>query len=298
MMWDCSKPVPLVLGERTEQDPHQTKGQQQQYRQFLPQSVVTKLLKQQQLTTEDWLCRNEERSHPWTLETRSHNSLAPGTRQVKDADGYFVETAIRLDRGWSLAIAVDSQTHAQLQTHGNPVILRLGGEGHRAVLSSCPALERQWQELTTLSQQNFQETETALQQSPTAGRVLAYLITPGVFERKHDGGQATCRAYPWEWKLAYATNPNYVRGSLVSVATEKALAISGRISYTPSDKTTQSIPTPQVFAAPAGSVYYLECPAMLFQDQLTKDGRQNKAHIWRQLGYSEMLWIPFSKDHD
>jgi CRISPR-associated protein Cmr3 len=166
-------------------------------------------------------------------------------------------------------------------------------------LSLCPALERQWQELTAVSQQNFQQAETALQQSPTAGRVLAYLITSGVFERKHDGGQATCRAYPWEWKLAYAANPNYVRGSLVSVATEKALAISGRISYTPTDRATQSIPAPQVFAAPAGSVYYLECPVELFQDQIVKAGdRQNKAHVWRQLGYSEMLWIPFDKDHD
>ncbi|MDV2992010.1 MAG: hypothetical protein N4J56_001664 [Chroococcidiopsis sp. SAG 2025] len=298
MMWDRSKPVPLVLG-RTEQDPQQTRDQQQQYRQFLPQPVVVKLLKRQQLTTEDWLCQNEERPHPWTLETRSHNSLAPGTRQVKDADGYFVETAIRLDRGWSLAIAVDPQTHAQLQARGNPHILRLGGEGHRAVLTPCPALERQWQELTALSQQNFQQAETALQQSPTAGRVLAYLITPGVFERKHDGGQATCRAYPWEWKLAYSANPNYVRGSLVSVATEKALAISGRLSYTPPDRATQSIPAPQVFAAPAGSIYYLECPATLFQDQIVKEGdRQNKAQIWRQLGYSAMLWIPFDKDHD
>lgn len=298
-IWDRNKPVPLVLGERTEQEPHQTSSQQQQYRQFLPQPVVLKLLKRQQLTTEDWLCQNEERPHPWTIETRSHNSLDPGTRQVKDADGYFVETAIRLDSGWSLAIAVDPQTHAQLQAHGNSPILRLGGEGHRAILSSCSDLHEQWQELATHSQQNFEQAERALQQSPTAGRVLAYLTTPGVFERKHDGGQATCRVYPWEWKLAYSANPNYVRGSLVSVATEKALAISGRISYTPADKATQSIPAPQVFAAPAGSVYYLECPATLFQDQIVKAGdRQNKAHIWRQLGYSEMLWIPFHKDYD
>ena len=67
------------------------------------------------------------------------------------------------------------------------------------------------------------------------------------------------------------------------MATEKALAISGRISYTPADKATQSIPAPQVFAAPAGSVYYLECPATFLQSiyisfhPYTRAGRPKRA---------------------
>jgi len=42
----------------------------------------------------------------WTVETRTHNVIEVGTRQVKAADGYFVENAVRLHAGWSLAIAL------------------------------------------------------------------------------------------------------------------------------------------------------------------------------------------------
>jgi CRISPR-associated protein Cmr3 len=299
ILWDRNKPVPLVLGEQIEHDVDEG-AKQEEYRQYLPQQVVVKLLKQQQPALEDWLCQVNERPRPWTVETRPHNSLTDGTRQVKDTDGYFIEKAIRLDYGWSLAIAVDAKTYNKLKAKGDSLTLRLGGEGHRAVLQACEALHSQWQELTQLSQQNFKQAESALQRSPEAGRVLAYLIAPGVFERKHDDGQAMCRAYPWEWKLAYPPNSNQGRGSLASVATEKPLPISGRASYTPIDRATQSIPAPQVFAAPAGSVYYLECPATLFQDQPIKDNNQpNKTHTWRQLGYSELLWIPFDQEnHD
>jgi CRISPR-associated protein Cmr3 len=70
---------------------------------------------------------------------------------------------------------------------------------------------------------------------------------------------------------------------LVSVATEKAVPISARVR----DKDdAKSIPAPQVFAAPPGTVYYLERPAGLFQDNPT-----TRVHSWRQLGYSELLWI-------
>ncbi|AIE73563.1 MULTISPECIES: type III-B CRISPR module-associated Cmr3 family protein [unclassified Synechocystis] len=42
---------------------------------------------------------------PWVAESRPHNAMESGTRQVKDADGYFVENGIRLKEHWSLAIA-------------------------------------------------------------------------------------------------------------------------------------------------------------------------------------------------
>ena len=62
--------------------------------------------------------------------------------------------------------------------------------------------------------------------------------------------------------LPHTNNPNQTAGNLVSVATEKAIPISGRIRD--GDDET-SIPAPQMFAAPPGSVYYLNRPQALFE---------------------------------
>jgi CRISPR-associated protein Cmr3 len=110
-------------------------------------------------------------------------------------------------------------------------------------------------------------------------------VTPGVFQRDVHG-VSTCQAWPWEWKLAHTTLANQKPGNLVSVATERPVPISGRICDRYDGK---SIPAPQAFAAPPGSVYYLNQPQTLFQDQPNA-----KAHQWRRLGYSELLWLPFT----
>jgi CRISPR-associated protein Cmr3 len=81
---------------------------------------------------------------------------------------------------------------------------------------------------------------------------------------------------------------------LVSVATDKPVPISCRIR----DEKNVSIPAPQVFAAPPGSIYYLEKPETLFQDNpgLNKKGEPHKIQSWRQLGYSEMFWISYKEN--
>ncbi len=159
--------------------------------------------------------------------------------------------------------------------------LRLGGEGHRAILERCDCLKEQWEELEQASNQHRQQAE----------RCMAYLITPGIFERIHrevskegrDRDIARCRAYPWEWKS----------DNLVGVATDKPVPISCRIQD--KDGSGKSIPAPQVFAAPPGSVYYLKHPQPLYADAPNaKPGKAlARAKRMRQLGYSELLWIPF-----
>jgi CRISPR-associated protein Cmr3 len=162
------------------------------------------------------------------------------------------------------------------------VVLRLGGEGHRALLERRQELGGAWETLSQQSKANFRQDEKS----------LAYLITPGAFERKHKG-QTMCRAYPWEWK----------REELVSVATAKPVPISSRIRDEKDN--SKNIPVPQVFAAPPGSVYYLELPPRrwggypLFQDDpppIQKNGqeRPHPIRVWRQLGYSELLWISYT----
>jgi CRISPR-associated protein Cmr3 len=171
-----------------------------------------------------------------------------------------------------MAIALD------IKIPNTPTSMRLGGEGHRVLIEESPELGKQWQDLQRLSKGNYEKR----------GKSLAYLITPGVFERIHKDQKAVCQPYPWEWKLAHTVNSNQQEGSLVSVATAQALPISGRIQDKNPDKPT--IPAPQVFAAPAGSVYYLNRPDTLFQDL---DEAPNKVKRWRSLGYSELLWISY-----
>ncbi|OKH25517.1 CRISPR-associated protein Cmr3 [Hydrococcus rivularis NIES-593] len=278
MIWDRLSPAPLLLKEKESGKGKEKENKlEQKPRQYLPFSIVTKLLNNEILNPEDWLCQQEESSQPWTVETRSHNAIAPDSRQVKDADGYFVENAIRLHSGWSMAIAIDRKIP------NVPTSMRLGGEGHRVLVEECPSLGEQWQQLQQQSQRNYER----------GGKSLAYLITPGVFERIHKDQKAVCQPYPWEWKLAHTVNSNQKPGNLVSVATAQPLPISGRIQDENPNKPT--IPAPQVFAAPAGSVYYLDRPDILFAENLnSQPGKAlEKAKRWRQLGYSEFLWISY-----
>jgi CRISPR-associated protein Cmr3 len=285
--WDTSRPEPLVLEKlpkSSDGDDEDEKSSLSKFRQFLPAPIVAKLLDpEQSLAENDWQCdvAAGEKTKPWIIENRSHNALQPGTRQVKDADGYFVEKSIRLLPGWCLAIALEGLSIDQ------PTVLRLGGEGHRAVLQPCPELAEQWQRLGRLSQEN---------RDRGAQKSIAYLVTPGVFEYPRriqpEGTEqkiAQCRAWPWEWKLAHTTNGNQTPGNLVSVATDKAIPISCRIRDNRNEP-GKSIPAPQVFAAPSGTVYYLNQPAELFQDQ---DTAPEHVRTWRQLGYSEMFWITY-----
>jgi len=297
MLWDRRQPAPLLLRDR-----HQTKDAktaQKHYRQFLTADQIKQLLAGKTLSLHEINCDDNESPVPWVVESRPHNAIQAGTRQVKDEDGYFVENAIRLKQGWNLAIAVDDHTHALLNSQNSTPVLRLGGEGHRTLLQPCQTLGQQWQELQMLSQTVVANAKAA-QQENADSRVLAYLLTPGVFERADDGVM-TCQAWPWEWKLAHTTKGNQTPGPLVSVATDKPVPISGRTRDTkdPNQRhlpapQRSSLPAPQVFAAPAGSVYYLEWPKDLFQDRKILDnGQSNKLNTQRQLGYSEMLWLPY-----
>jgi CRISPR-associated protein Cmr3 len=250
---------------------------------YLPWNVIYNYVQTGIMTDECWKQGIEK---PWCIETRSHNTLEEGARQVKDSDGYFVENATRLKKGWSLAIGLDEKTHQVIlqQAGGQPLIMRLGGEGHRVVLEHCEPLQQQWKDLGDASEK--------VRCSP--GRCLAYLITPGIFERIQrqivkDGqyrDMARCRASPWEWRAA----------NLVSFATDKPIPISCRIQD--KDGSGHSLPAPQVFAAPPGSVYYLERSQSLFaEDPNAKPGSKGnalaRAKRMRNLGYSELLWIPY-----
>ncbi len=277
-MWDPSRPEPLIaVGSEAHSGSDKDKGPD-----YLPAQAVLQAQK-----GEAWDLQQGIRK-PWQMEVRPHNTLQPGNRQVKDSDGYFVETCVRLQPGWSLAVSIEVRNDRQ---EWEPLalkpgtVLRLGGEGHYVVVHPCPALGSIWEEL----QRHSQRVQQAAQPC------LAYLVTPGVFIKTRDG-IPMCRAWPWEWKLATPHPLHQQVGPLVSVATEKGIPINGRTRAGNGQQESLSLPAPQVFAAPPGSVYYLNQPASLYQDQPTKDnGDPNPHHRWRQLGYSELLWLPCPK---
>ncbi|MEQ8999663.1 MAG: type III-B CRISPR module-associated Cmr3 family protein [Coleofasciculus sp. B1-GNL1-01] len=279
LAWDHTHPLYGVLQTNPEQCQPLVRaswasppgrGRKQDYFQYLPFPVIWEYLKTGQIPPRQWQGVEAGQTQPWQGETRSHNTIDRGGRSVLDADGYFVENAIRLNPGWSLAIALEGQFNLPQGS-----ILRLGGEGHRAILAPCPPLGDQWNGLQQVSVGNQGRSQKS----------LAYLVTPGVFERRHHG-TALCQAYPWEWYFAYPAKANQKVGPLVSFATDKPLAISCRMRY----GDNQSIPAPQVFAAPPGTVYYLEHPAPLFQERLDAP---NHVRRWRKLGYSQLFWLPF-----
>ncbi|NMG58740.1 CRISPR-associated protein Cmr3 [Geitlerinema sp. P-1104] len=286
-LWDDNAPAPL-LPPNLDQVPDANPKGDGKLRQYLPAAAIQTYLETGTIPDTHWRLGDDEDKEPWSQETRSHNAIQSETRTVKLADGYFVENAIRLHPNWALAIQLDCELDS-------PSTLRLGGEGHRAVLERCDPLDAQWQALQTQSQANFQR------QDPS----IAYLITPGVFERHHTSknghnhgfrtGRATCRPYPWEWKLAPSRhqnqpNPDQRDSGLVSFASGSAVPISRRLRQknTSPNARDSSVPAPQVFAAPPGSLYYLNQPQPLYQD---RDDINPKTRRWRQLGYSELLWV-------
>jgi len=270
-MWDERKPAPLTT-EKLEKA--ESKKDKKDTRQYLPFEVIIEYLKTGKIEEEAWKVSEDIKGEdqPWKVETRSHNTLQEGTRQVKESDGYFVENAIRMLSGWSLAIGLEiGEKIGEKQKIKDYTTVRLGGEGHHVIIEKCDELKDQWEKLEKLSKNNFEK----------GGKSIAYLVTPGVFERTHKDKGAVCRPYPWEWKVSY-------KQELVSIVTDRAVPISCRIQTQTEKK--QSIPAPQVFAAPPGSMYYLNQPQKLFQEGETAP---EKVKRWRNLGYSELLWISY-----
>ena len=277
--WDQTRPAPLISRD------HASGSTKDQGTTYFSSTQIRKLLKGEQESIGEGVLE------PFYREVRPHNTLHVGKRQVKEEGGYFVEISIRLKWGWSLAVSLEIQDEQTRTWHPlnlpEGTHLRLGGEGHQVLVNPCLEIARQWQELQKISQANFQSQK----------RCLAYLVTPGAFVRKTNG-VSMCRAWPWEWKLVYPGNANALPGPLVSVATDKPIPINGRTrAFNNTQQEIFSLPAPQVFAAPPGSVYYLEYPTSLMQDNEVVNGMPNPVHRWRQLGYSEMLWLanPFQE---
>lgn len=196
------------------------------------------------------------------------------TRQVLEADGYFTEVAVRMEAEWGFVVGmkmVEAPNHQssedKLETIKKSVV-RLGGEGHRAIASSIEIPE-QWQALQAF-------------ETPKDTSRSAYLLTPGLAEVEEN-----TRIYglcPYDWK------------GWVSCAGDKQLLWGGvstimRKRDRDSDRRSPEFGLlPQRAFIPPGTVY-------VFKDRLPEPGDRRllatqgkQQETFNKLNYGKLLW--------
>lgn len=208
----------------------------------------------------DW-CKEDFHSNPWRTQVLPHIHMQADKRQVKDADGYFTEVAVRLEDGWCFVAAFSEEISES--------VVRLGGEGHRAIISRLK-LEGN----TTLFEQlNFLSKGDRPSKIPE----FAYLLTPGLALF----AEARYSSYPSAWKQ-----------QLKGCATDKAL-LWGGVSTMRKDidnKTKEEFALlPQRAFVPPGTVYVFNGEVPTNSQLLPeKDGRW--LETFKQLNYGKLLW--------
>jgi CRISPR-associated protein Cmr3 len=100
---------------------------------------------------------------PWSVQVLPHIHMESETRQVKDAEGYFTEVAIRMSPGWRLVAGISSSI--------DMTAVRLGGEGHHAIVTSIED-----KKIASLKQLIADFSQ------PSSEKTFAYLLTPGLAE--------------------------------------------------------------------------------------------------------------------
>ena len=191
--------------------------------------------------------------NPWSVQVLPHIQMQSDKRQVREEDGYFTEISTRLHPNWQLVVAID----ADIQDS----VVRLGGEGHRALVSPLESLPH-WQEL-----QSFM--------APSDDSSKAYLLTPGL-----------AQSHPQEY--IYGTYPHDWTGYLQSCVSDRALLWGGKSVF------PKKPMLPQRAFVPPGTVY-------LFNNGVKNIGRvlphhyfQSDMEAWRgSLSnlHPEMKWL-------
>lgn len=219
---------------------------------WMKASALISYLQGEDLTNPDDFCDD-----PWSVQVLPHIHMKPGERQVKNEDGYFTEVAIRLHSNWKLVAAMNENLESS--------VVRLGGEGHRALVSSINIPI--WEQI-----ENFK-------QSSKTTNTKAYLLTPGLGE----SSDCVYGAYPDSWR-------QYLR----SCATDKAILWGGKSSH------ANTPMLPQRAFVPPGTVYLFNdsndigrvLPMHYFESQIKEnnDPKLKWLDTLSTLNYGILLW--------
>jgi CRISPR-associated protein Cmr3 len=199
---------------------------------------------------------NDFHDDPWYVQVLPHIQMEEEKRQVKSEEGYFTEVATRLDAGWQFAMACNAQIPEQ-------TVVRLGGEGHRVLLSAIapPQAWKQLQEMTT----------------PDSDRKCAYLLTPGLAPKVPD--EPIYSIYPYYWESV-----------LEGCISDRALLWGGvsQIKRQTKGETEFSL-LPQRAFVPPGSIYqFNQLPDQT--DLLLPPQGGAWLHTFQKLNYGKLLW--------
>ena len=218
--------------------------------------------------------------NPWTAQVLPHIQMKPGVRQVKDEDGYFTEVAVRLKPGWRLAVALNETVVKQ----GGSNVIRLGGEGHRALVSLlpyCPAML------------GF------VQDAPADGCDLAYLLAPGLAQAEEETPHYA--ATPWYWPelQGCATDRPLYWGGVSRIWRRKGASDRTGRTETEESQTqqTDSQPDEGEFAllpqrafVPPGTVYAFSNAPKNGRTALLPPDDSRWLETFRSLNYGKLLW--------
>lgn len=189
---------------------------------------------------------------PWSVQILPHNQIQSGTRQVQDEAGYFIEVAIRLHPRWRLVVAISAEL--------KQTVVRLGGEGHRALVSPLPNFS-DWQQLAAYEQ-------------PKQADNFVYLLTPGLVEKQ----PAVYGVYPTSWQEI-----------LQGCVSDRPLFWGGISTIQRQAQDQEFALLPQRAFVPPGTVYlFAKIPQST--DYLLPSTNATWLATFKQLNYGKLLW--------
>jgi CRISPR-associated protein Cmr3 len=192
---------------------------------------------------------------PWSIQVLPHIKMQSEARQVTESEGYFTEVAIRLHPDWKIVAGLT----LHLQT---PQTVRLGGEGHRALLDPIN-LTKEWATIKPFLQ-------------PQTHDKTAYLLTPGFAEAKPN----VYSVYPESWKT-----------SLSGCAGDRPLLWGGLSTFQKRGSPEKSSAfLPQRAFVRSGTVYRFKQQPEAGRLLPSPEGQDNWLKTFYSLGYGTLLW--------
>jgi CRISPR-associated protein Cmr3 len=184
--------------------------------------------------------------------------MESGARQVRDAEGYFTEVAIRMSPGWRLVAGISSKI--------NTTAVRLGGEGHHAIVTKLEednAISPLKQLINDFSKSSAENTS-------------AYLLTPGLAEIE----PTIYGVYPLAWQECLAgcvSDRPLLWGGVSTIKRKRG-----------GDKAEFGL-LPQRAFVPPGTVYRFKKKPSNINCLLPKHGN-GWLETFQKLNYGKLLW--------
>lgn len=217
---------------------------------------------------------------PWDVQILPHIHMQNEARQVRESEGYFTEVAVRMEAGWRFVVGLDAQRPETEKGQKIRVdlgklqqaVIRLGGEGHRAIATQLDAPPQQWQVLKGFAEPHGGDGRSR----------RAYVLTPGLAQT--EANTPIYGLYPHNW------------GDLIKgCAGDKQLLWGGvrkiwrrRNPDDPNQESEEFGLLPQRAFVPPGTIYAFGEELPETRRLLPIDSKQRT--MFETLNYGKLLW--------